>query len=191
MSRSSKIFDLVTGAPKITPDDKPNFGIPFDKSRVTELIKIDLMNNIRALPDVSEDQSRELYDAALQSILAGGNLKLLYDALMHMNIDGMTKKRAKEVTLPLFFKATALIIREHQQLTGIKCAAWCYSGAPCQRNPKKPTAEDIRQDAAHRAANNQRYETAKGMFVDGKWTWPGREEGCKCFSKPFIEGIGC
>jgi hypothetical protein len=27
---------------------------------------------------------------------------------------------------------------------------------------------------------------AKGLFVDGKWTWLGAEEGCKCSSRSVL-----
>lgn len=56
-------------------------------------------------------------------------------------------------------------------------------------NPKKPSAEDIRQDAAHKAADGKRYEVVKGMLMDGRLTMPGRDEGCKCISRSVIPGF--
>ena len=59
-------------------------------------------------------------------------------------------------------------------------AIWLYSGAPCG---------DAEQDEAHRAANGKPYSANNGMLLNGKWTRPGREEGCKCVSKSLIEGL--
>jgi hypothetical protein len=53
-------------------------------------------------------------------------------------------------------------------------------------DPRHPVAADVQQDSAHRLANGKRYEIGKGLFVDGKWTWPGVEEGCKCSSRAVI-----
>jgi hypothetical protein len=76
--------------------------------------------------------------------------------------------------------------REQQASIGITHAIWLYSNAPCMKDPHHPTAEDIQQDAAHRAANGQRYEISNGLFVDGKWTWPWVEEGCRCATRSVI-----
>ena len=83
-------------------------------------------------------------------------------------------------------------ISERQSSLGITHAIWMYANAPCMKDPwcDCPTAADIRQDSAHRAANGKKYEIAKGLFVDGKWTWPGVEEGCKCCSRPVLPWSG-
>jgi hypothetical protein len=94
-----------------------------------------------------------------------------------MNIDGMTKRRAAEIAGILNNKATALMQRTRQVALGITQAKWLYSGAPCKLNPKSSLAPDERQDAAHKTANGKLFDVGKGMFLDGKWTWPGVEPG--------------
>jgi uncharacterized protein with gpF-like domain len=161
-------------------------GIPtvkFDASRVTETVKADLKKNILLLGEIDKTHFEQVYDAALRSISAGRNLSLLYNVLMQMN--GMMKRRAGEIALLLNNKATALMNKERQESLGIKQAHWLYSGAPCEINPKEPTG----QDAAHRAANGKLFDVSKGMFLDGKWTWPGVEPGCRCVSKPVVPGF--
>lgn len=163
-------------------------GIPtveFDASRVTETVKADLRKNIMLLERISRNHFELVYDAALRSISVGRDLSLLYNALMQMNIDGMTKQTAGEIARLLNNKATALMQRERQGALGIKQAQWLHSGAPCGVNPKKSTG----QDAAHRAANGKLFEVSAGMFLDGKWTWPGAEPGCRCISKPVVPGF--
>jgi hypothetical protein len=72
---------------------------------------------------------------------------------------------------------------------GVKHAIWLYSGAPCQIDPKHPSPEDIRQDAAHRAADGVRFEATQGLLVEGKWIYPGQLAGCRCAARAVIPGL--
>jgi hypothetical protein len=167
-------------------------GIPtvkFDASQVTEAVKADLRKNIMLLGVIDKNHFEQVYDAALRSITAGRDLFLLTSALMKMNIDGMTKQRAAEIARILNNKASALIQRTRQAALGIAQAKWLYSGAPCTINRKNPTDQENRQDAAHRAANGKLFDVSKGMFLDGKWTWPGVEPGCRCVSNSVVAGF--
>jgi uncharacterized protein with gpF-like domain len=123
----------------------------------------------------------QIYEAALGSVSAGRDLNVLFLALM--KIEGMSKERAAEIARSLNNKATAIINRERQASLGITHAKWMYANAPCMRDPNHPSTAEVQRDAAHCAANGKKYEIGKGLFVDGKWTWPGVEEGCKCASR--------
>jgi uncharacterized protein with gpF-like domain len=158
--------------------------VSFDASRVSEAIKADLRKSI-LLGEVEERHFDKIYEAALHSIAAGRDLSVLYSALMHMNISGMTKGRASEIARTLNDKATALMTQGRQEALGITQAVWLYSGAPCEINPKAPTG----QDTAHRAANGKPFDVSKGMLLNGKWTWPGVEPGCRCVSKSVVPGF--
>jgi uncharacterized protein with gpF-like domain len=167
-------------------------GIPtvkFDASQVTEAVKADLKQNILLLEGIDRNYFEQVYDAALRSISAGRDMFLLGNVLMQMNINGMTIGRAAEIAHLLNDKATALMDRERQESLGITQAKWLYSGAPCITNPKAPSDQDERQDAAHKAANGKIFEISKGMLLDGKWTWPGVEPGCRCASMPIVAGF--
>jgi uncharacterized protein with gpF-like domain len=159
--------------------------VKFDASRVTDAVKADLRKNIALLKDVDQKHFEPIYDAVLRSISAGRDLHLLYKALMHMSIGGLTKRRAEDIARQLNNAATAFMHREHKEAFGIKQAKWLYSGAPCEINFKTPTG----QDAAHRAANGKIFDVSKGMFLNGKWIWPGGEPGCKCVAKPIVPGF--
>ncbi len=76
--------------------------------------------------------------------------------------------------------------RERQAALGITYAVWMYAHAPCMKNPRHPTDEEIQQNAAHKAADRKTYDLSKGLLVNGKWTWPGVEDGCKCFSRSIL-----
>jgi uncharacterized protein with gpF-like domain len=159
--------------------------VKFDASRVTDALKADLRKNISLLDDVDQKHFEPIYDAALRSISAGRDLHLLYKALMQMSIDGLTKRRAEDIARQLNNAATAFINKERQEAVGIKQAKWLYSGAPCEINFKTPTG----QDAAHRAANGKVFDVSKGMFLNGKWIWPGVEPGCNCVAKSIVPGF--
>jgi uncharacterized protein with gpF-like domain len=131
-----------------------------------------------------------VYVAAVRSVTKGRDLGLLARAIIELNIDGMTKSRAAQISGSLNNKASAVITRERQESLGISQATWLYSGAPCAVDPKDPTPQETRRDAAHKAANGKTYDVSKGMYLNKKWTWPGVEDGCKCMSKSFIPGLG-
>jgi uncharacterized protein with gpF-like domain len=159
--------------------------VKFDSSRVNEAVKADIRKNILLLSDIDRKHLEQVYDAALRSISVGRDLHLLSEALMEMNIDGLTKRRAEDIARQLNNAATAVMDRERQESLGIKQAQWLYSGAPCEVNTREPTG----QDAAHRAADGKIFEISRGMFLKNKWTWPGVEPGCKCVSKSIIPGF--
>ena len=160
------------------------FAIEFDPSTVSESVKASLRRNIRLISGIDKKRSQLIYEAALSSLLAGRDQDSLVMALMR--IEGIAKGRAVEITRSLHNKATKQINRERQASLGITHAIWMYANAPCMANPSRPTAAGVRRDSAHRAANGKKYEIAKGLFVDGKWTWPGVERGGKCTSRAVL-----
>ncbi len=161
--------------------------VKFDPSTVSKNVKADLRKNVNLLDDIEKKHAKQIYEAALRSISAGRDLQSLCTALM--KVKGVTKGRAAEIALSLNNKATAMINRERQSALGIAHAIWMYANAPCMKDPSHSLAADAQQDAAHRSANGQKYEISKGLFVDGKWTWPGVEEGCKCCSRSVLPGL--
>jgi uncharacterized protein with gpF-like domain len=194
MSLVSKLLSALRRdeKPQAAGANQPTYTIPtvkFDASRVTEAVKEDLAKNIRRIRDFDASHFEHIYEAAFRSISRGRDLATLYNAIMELNLPTMTKKRAGEISRSLNNKATAIMTRDRQTSLGIQYATWVYSGAPCQMNVKKPSAKDIRQDATHRAADGKRYEVAKGMHLNGRWTNPGKDEGCKCISRPIIPGL--
>lgn len=198
MSIVSKLMSAIRrdGDPKlaaaVAKPVEPAYVVPtvkFDPKLVTEAIKADLIKNIRNIKEIGESHFDRVYDAALRSISGGHDLAMLFNAIMELNLPGMTKRRASEIPTSLNCKATALINRDRRVSLGIEYAVWMYIGAPCQMNPKKPSPEDIRQDAAHKAVDGKRYEVAKGMLLNGRLTMPGWDDGCKCTSRPIIPGF--
>jgi hypothetical protein len=158
------------------------------KSReMTETVKADLRKNIGMLKEVSSGDFDRVYDVAVRAFSNGSDLHSLSQALLA--IEGMSKRRASEISHSLASKAIAIMVAENCERMGIKYAIWLYSGAPCETNPKKPTDQELQQNEAHKAANGKMFYVGKGMFLDGKWTRPGYEDGCKCVARPMIAGL--
>lgn len=102
-------------------------------------------------------------------------MNIVFQALM--TIEGMSKRRAENIALSLINKARALIQNERRIQLGIKSAIWKYSGALCGSDE---------QNSDHKAADGQCYLIAEGMLLNGHWTWPGCDAGCRCISKAII-----
>jgi hypothetical protein len=154
-----------------------NWLVKPDPARWTETVKVDLRENIKALKDLSPMNVYAVYEDALAAFHEGFNLRLFCQALV---AHGMTKKRAREVAFNISSKTNALMWSERLMRAGIKSAYWSYSGAPCG---------DAEQDAAHKSANRMPFLIEEGMLINGKRTWPGREDGCKCTARAIIPGL--
>jgi hypothetical protein len=194
MSWLRRLFQPSTKPTEVKRDYSPSVRyalermptIKFDPSVVTKSVKADLRRNIELLGDLEKKHVKQVYELALSSIVGRGDFHLFCTEMMNMHIEGMTKGRAAEIGRSLSFKAGAIINRERQASLGITQAIWMYANAPCMRDPKHPSAAEVQQDAAHCAANGKRYEVVKGLLVDGKWTWPGLEDNCKCASRSTL-----
>jgi hypothetical protein len=151
--------------------------VKLDTSRVTPTVKTDLRRNIEGIADIEPRHRALVYEVALRAIMAGGDLGLLSRALQ-LEI-GIAKLRANDISRSLAMKATALMNVEQCLALGFTKSVWRYSRAQCG-SPE--------QDTAHAALDGQVFETAKGLYVLGKWTWPGREDGCKCSSSSITAG---
>lgn len=89
----------------------------------------------------------------------------------------VSSRRAALIARDQNNKATATFNRARRTELGITHAKWRHSNAG-----KKPRP-------SHVAANGKIYEIAKGMYLDGVWTWPGVEINCRCSDQPVIPGF--
>jgi len=157
-----------------------------DVSGFSESVKANLKENIRLLGDIDSKNFEDVYLAAVHSISNNGGSNLHRFATELSDIDGMTKTQAIQIARTLSNKTASLISRERQLDLGIEYSVWRYAGAPCMTNPSSPCESDIERDTAHCKANGKRYEIRKGLTINGKQTWPGSEDGCKCTSRPVL-----
>jgi SPP1 gp7 family putative phage head morphogenesis protein len=112
---------------------------------------------------------------AMRSIQEGRNLGHMAKELEQRF--GVTKRRAALISRDQSNKSTATFTRVRQLQVGITEAIWEHS-----RGGKHPRPE-------HLAASGKKYSVETGMWLEGKWTFPGREINCRCYSRPLIQGF--
>lgn len=134
-----------------------------------------IAEQVGLITNMSTQQLAQIETLVMQSVQAGRDLAMLTDALE--NQFGITRRRAKLIARDQNNKATQTLTRTRQQELGINQAIWMHSHAGKVPRP------------SHVKADGKTYDLDKGMFLDDKWTYPGMEINCRCFSKPVIPGF--
>jgi len=163
--------------------------VKFDTSYLTQGVLEALERDIRALPETNEQNFDDIYDIAVRAIAAGGDLHSLSVELAARIGGAMTSQRAGKISIQLGMRTRSRIDRIRATDLGLTHAIWMYSNAPCMENPKSPSEEDLRRDAAHKAADGNRYRITEGLRVGGRRTWPGDEDGCRCVGRTVVPGF--
>lgn len=129
------------------------------------------VNLIRSIPQkfLSDVQS-----SVWSSVMKGADQSALYRDIRTKY--GIAARRAKLIARDQNHKATAVLENVRRMELGITEAVWRHSGAG-----KEPRPE-------HVAASGKRYKLKEGMFLEGKWTYPGMEINCRCTSNAVIPG---
>lgn len=188
-TRRNKADKLIENAsinllevPQTRPDKNPFF-VEFDSSVITDAVKDNIRKHVEQIKEIKSEHVDKIYEAALQAEMVGGNMFLLSNTIQ--DTCGINKQKAGQICRYLHSNANAAIMRVRQEEIGCTEAVWLYS-APCAVDAREPTSKEKRMNAAHKNANGKRYKIEKGMFLNGKWTWPGCEEGCKCVSRTIV-----
>lgn len=134
-----------------------------------------LAENVGLIKSIEAEHLQEVEGLVMRSVQHGRNLAFLSKELRERY--GITKRRAALISRDQTNKAFAVFGQVRQQEIGITQAIWKHSTAG-----KKPRPE-------HVAANGKPYEVDKGMFLEGKWVWPGTEINCRCYSVSVINGF--
>jgi len=176
-------FSKKADAPRDARSSIPT--VRFDASFVTDAIRADLWERIQEFEDLPVGEEETVYEAALLGVTRGRDSHVLYKALTEM---GMPTIRASYITRYLIQRSSALMDVARSRSLGLKEGKWLYSGAACY-STNSPSNAEISMDAAHRAANGEVFRLDKGMKVNGQWTFPGLEPGCKCVTNAVVPGF--
>lgn len=131
--------------------------------------------NVALIKSIGEQHLSDVTGLVMRSVTAGRDLGSLTTELKDRY--GITQRRAAFIAQDQNNKASAAIVRTRQQELGITQARWRHSSAGRVPRPE------------HVAADGKTYDVAKGMFLEGKWVWPGTEPRCRCYSVPIIPGF--
>lgn len=131
--------------------------------------------NVNLIKSIPQRYLTNVEDAVMRSVQEGRDLGALTKELQEQY--GITRRRAVTIARSQNNMATATITKTRQKELGVKKARWLHSAGG-----KKPRPE-------HVAFSGKTYDVEKGAFLEGKWTWPGREINCRCVSVPIIPGF--
>jgi uncharacterized protein with gpF-like domain len=131
--------------------------------------------NVGLIRTIAQQHLGHVQTLVMQSVQNGRDLGTLAQLIEHRY--GLTKKRAALIARDQNNKATSTLNRTRQREIGVTHAIWKHSHAG-----KEPRA-------SHLNADGKRYEIAKGLFLDGKFTQTGEEINCRCTSQPIVKGF--
>lgn len=140
---------------------------------------------LRSLPDIPLDRHKRLREAAIRSAKRGRDLRSLTEVIERFGLYGVDRKRAAEIACFLCNRATAQIEQRRMIKQGCEQAKWLHSGADCF-----PQQADMEfEAAAHAAADGKKYWVTEGLSINGRHTWPGWDDGCKCVASVVVNGF--
>lgn len=129
--------------------------------------------NVALIKSIPEQYLKSVEGAVMRSVMTGRDLAALVDDLLE--IDGVTRRRARLIARNQNNQATAVMTRVRQLEAGITKARWLHSAGG-----KTPRPE-------HVAFSGKTYDIAEGAPVEGGW--PGVAINCRCVSVPIIPGF--
>ncbi len=152
------------------------FSVPFTMTNSMQAVfDANKAEQVNLITNMTVNHLAQIETLVTQSVQTGRDLATLTDELKTRF--GMTERRAKLIARDQNNKATQLITRQRQQDLGITQAIWMHSHAGKVPRP------------SHVKADGKPYDLAKGMYLDGAWTFPSVEINCRCFSRPIISGF--
>lgn len=155
---------------------RAGFSVEFNLTReANDVLQATMSEQVGLIKSIASQHLTEVQGLVMRSVADGRDLGALAKGLEDRY--GITKRRAALIARDQNQKATATITRVRQDSLGITEAVWMHSHAGKHPRP------------SHVAANGKRYTIKEGMYLDGVWTWPGREIGCRCVSKSVIPGL--
>ncbi|MDB5777600.1 MAG: putative phage head morphosis protein [Herbaspirillum sp.] len=140
-----------------------------------DVMQATIGENVGLIRSIASQHLSDVEGMVMRSVSAGRDLGTLSQELAARY--GVTKRRAAFIARDQNNKATANITRVRQDGLGITEAQWIHSHGGAHPRP------------SHVAAAKKRYAIKEGMYLDGKWTWPGVEPGCRCISRSVIPGL--
>ena len=142
---------------------------------IAEALDATITENVSLIKSIAQQHLGHVEQIVMRSVTAGRDVGGLKKALQQQL--GVTQRRAALIARNQNNSATATVCRARQQELGIKRAIWVHSSAGRHPRPE------------HVAANGKEYDVDKGMWLEQRWTWPGREINCRCVSRSIIPGL--
>ncbi len=140
-----------------------------------DVLQATIGENVDLIKSIASQHLTQVQGIVMRSVQSGRDLGTLTKALTDQY--GVARRRAETIARSQNNMATATLTRVRQTSLGITKAKWLHSAGGRVPRPE------------HVAFSGKTYDVAKGAFLEGKWTWPGREINCRCVSIPIIPGL--
>lgn len=137
-----------------------------------DALNASISENISLIKSIPEEYLKRVEGVVYRSYSSGRDLETMVKGIRRAY--PVTVKRASFIARDQSNKLNAATNRTRKLELGITQAIWMHSHAG-----KKPRP-------SHVAADGKVYDVAKGMYLDGKWTWPGVEPNCRCSDKGVL-----
>ncbi|WP_233868693.1 phage head morphogenesis protein [Paraburkholderia adhaesiva] len=155
---------------------REGFAVDFHLTReANDALQATIGENVGLIRSVAQTHLADVQGIVMRSVQTGQDVGGLTKELQERY--ALTRRRAAFIARDQNSKATAMVVRVRQAGLGITEAIWLHSHGG--RHPRP----------SHVAADGQRYTISEGMYLDGVWTWPGREPNCRCVSRSVIPGL--
>jgi uncharacterized protein with gpF-like domain len=152
------------------------FTVDFKLTRAqNDALAATVNENVALIKSIGQQHFTQVEGYVMRAVQAGSDLGTLAKELEAGY--GITKRRAQNIARSQNFMANSTMVKVRQRELGITKAKWLHSAGG-----KTPRPE-------HVAFSGKLYDVEKGAFLEGKWTWPGREPNCRCVSISVIPGL--
>jgi SPP1 gp7 family putative phage head morphogenesis protein len=142
---------------------------------IREALDATTAENVSLIKSIAQQHLGQVEQLVMRSVTAGRDVGGLKKDLQQQL--GVTQRRAALIARNQNNMATATVCKTRQMELGITKAIWVHSSAG-----RKPRPD-------HVAFNGKEYDVKKGAYLEGVWTWPGREINCRCVSRSIIPGL--
>lgn len=157
----------------------------FDQRHVHAHVADAVSDAIRSIPDVPMKQHQQLVEITVRLTKRGRDLASMTEAIERLKLPGIDRRRAAEIARFLSNRANAQIEQRRLVKLGCEQAKWLHSGAACFAQQADMEIEA----AAHAAASGKKFWVTEGLSINGKHTWPGWDDGCRCVATAVIKGF--
>jgi hypothetical protein len=149
----------------------------------------DLILKVQAVVDLDEANASVIARNAPRWASYEDDLERIAIEIEALCVESLSSEQAADLACLIGTNFITQHARRRQLAAGLTRAKWLYSGTPCMPHRSGAADADLRRDAAHKAANGTVYELEKGLYLDGKLTFPGSEPWCKCMALPAVLGF--
>lgn len=152
------------------------FTVDFKLTRAqNDALAATVNENVSLIKSIGQQHLTQVEGYVMRAVQAGSDLGTLAKELEAGY--GITKRRAQNLARSQNFMANSTMVKVRQRELGITKAKWLHSAGGRTPRPE------------HVAFSGKLYDVEKGAFLEGKWTWPGREPNCRCVSISVIPGL--